>query len=532
MAISSAQDKEIGCNHWPAAPVLPYMLNPLPASKWNYATAAHLLNRAGFGGTPEEIEKLAAMSPADAVASFVDYDKIPNTAEPPPDWAKPNPERYKQVSRIRSISQAETDSNMTEEQKRAAAEKRLEEVRQFQRQQAQEMQEARYDWINRMAFGNRPFQEKLALFWHGHFATSAVKVKDPYYMWLQIDTFRKKGSGNWLDLLDAMAKDPAMLIWLDQAQSVRQHPNENFARESMELFTLGEGHYTEKDVTEAARAMTGWSLDRRDEEFVYRERIHDRGVKTVLGKIGNLDGHDVLEIIVAQPQAARFITAKLWKFFASDDAPDAKLSDAMADAFRAGGNNFSPFLRTLFSSEEFYSDAVMGNKIKSPVQWLVSTVRLLQRDLPPSLVATEMIRSLGQDLLRPPNVKGWDGGLSWITTNTLLARYNQAAILVMGRGKLGADGGNRPGLQRIAERANNMANNLAAADVTKIISEDERADHGKLIARLEKWFIRGRLTEPHRQVIRDYLEPRHDLNDQDIRHAMRLIMATPEYQLT
>ncbi len=506
------------------------MLSPLPVSKWNYTTAAHLLNRAGFGGTPGDIEKLAAMAPAEAVAYLVDYQKIPDPSASPPDWAKPDPERSERYQQIQRMVREEKDSAKTEDEKRAQAEKRRQMIQEAQRDQIRHLQEMRFDWLNRMANGPRPLQEKLTLFWHGHFATSAIKVRDAYFMWRQIDMFRQKGSGNWLELLEATATDPAMLIWLDQAQSRQQHPNENFARECLELFTLGEGHYTEKDVTEAARAMTGWSIDLPAEEYRYRPRIHDEGVKTVLGKTGNLDGRDVLEAIVAQPQAARFITGKLWKFFASEN-PDAQLIGAMADAFRAGGNNFAPFLRILFSCEEFYTDAVMHSQIKSPVQWLVNSVRLLQRDMPPPVVAAQMIKSLGQDLLLPPNVKGWDGGLSWITTNTLLARYNQAAILVMGQGNLGAEG-DRPGLKKIAERANEIARQLRPADVGKIIGDDDRRDPRAVIAKLEKHFIQGQLTEKQRQVLRDYLEPRTDLNDQDIRHAIRLLMSTPEYQVT
>ncbi len=467
---------------------------------------------------------------ADAVSYFVDFENIPDTAGPPPDWARPNPDLTEQRQNIQRMFRDDQDSSKTEEEKRSAAEKRREMVQQIQRQEFRDLQEMRYSWLTRMATGPRPLQEKLTLFWHGHFATSAVKVRDAYFMWLQINTFRRKGMGNWLDLLEAVATDPAMLIWLDQAQSRQQHPNENFARECMELFALGEGHYTEKDVTEAARAMTGWSLDRQNQDYVYRSRFHDEGLKTVLGKTGYLSGRDVLEIIVAQPQAARFITGKLWKFFASEDC-DPKWADAMADEFRGNGNNFAPFLRALFSSEEFYSDKVMRTQIKSPVQWLVGTVRLLQRDLPPPIVAAQMTKNLGQELLLPPNVKGWDGGLSWITTNTLLARYNQAAILIMGQGNLGANA-DRPGLQRIAERANEMARNLRPADVGKIIEDNERGDHEAVIARLEKRFLQGRLTEKHRQVLRDYLEPRTDLDDQDIRHAIRLLMSTPEYQVT
>ena len=178
------------------------------------------------------------------------------------------------------------------------------------------MLELRGWWLQRMANGPRPFQEKMVLFWHGHFATSMEKVREAYYMWRQNELFRRLATGNWQQLLTDAGKDPAMLIWLDQAQSRKDHPNENFAREVMELFALGEGHYTENDITEAARALTGWSLDRIDQKFVYRPGFHDNGEKTFLGRTGNLDGDDVIAQIVAQPQAARFITAKLWNYFA------------------------------------------------------------------------------------------------------------------------------------------------------------------------------------------------------------------------
>ena len=179
-------------------------------------------------------------------------------------------------------------------------------------------------WLNRMAKGPRPFQEKMVLFWHGHFATSFEKVRNAYYMWRQNELFRRLATGNWLELLTLAGKDPAMLIWLDQAQSRKEHPNENFAREVMELFSLGEGHYAEQDVTEGARALTGWSLDRPTRNIVYRPVFHDNGDKTFLGRTGNLNGDDVMAQIVAQPQAARFITAKLWNYFAGQPPPDAE----------------------------------------------------------------------------------------------------------------------------------------------------------------------------------------------------------------
>ena len=165
-------------------------------------------------------------------------------------------------------------------------------------------------WLQRMAFGPRPLQERMALFWHGHFATSVDKVRDAYYMWQQNNIFRRQATGNWKLLLLEVGKDPAMLVWLDQGQSRKEHPNENFAREVMELFTLGEGNYTELDITEAARALTGWSLNRQEQSYVYRPFVHDNGDKTIFGKTGNFDGDDFIGMIVAQPQSGEIYHGK------------------------------------------------------------------------------------------------------------------------------------------------------------------------------------------------------------------------------
>src|SRR5437660_436597 len=274
------------------------MLKPLSRAKWGFASAAHLLNRAGFGGPPGEIEKLAAQSPEQVVAYFVEYEKIPDST-PDPEWARPDPDRRKTLMEARSLPEQE----------------RRRKLQEIQRADRQHMIELRGWWLRRMAEGPRPLQEKMALFWHGHFATSVEKVREAYLMWRQNELFRRLATGDWLEMLVEVAKDPAMLVWLDQAQSRKEHPNENFAREVMELFALGEGHYTEKDISEGARALTGWSYDRPGQKFVERRFQHDTGEKTIFGKTGNFDGQDFLEMIVEQPQAARFITAKMWKFF-------------------------------------------------------------------------------------------------------------------------------------------------------------------------------------------------------------------------
>ncbi|HVU06917.1 MAG TPA: DUF1800 domain-containing protein [Verrucomicrobiae bacterium] len=493
------------------------MLQALPEKQWNLETTAHLLNRMGFGGTPAEIQKLADLGPEQAISSLLDYEKIPDNT-PAPVWAQPDPARMRQQ---RDINQHGTP----------------EEKKQFQQEenklQNQRIIELRGWWLNRMAKGPRPFQEKMVLFWHGHFATSFEKVRDAYFMWRQNELFRRLATDNWLYLLTEAGKDPAMLIWLDQAQSRKEHPNENYAREVMELFSLGEGHYTEKDVTEGARALTGWSLDRLDQKYVYRPLFHDRGEKTFLGRTGELNGDDMMEQIVAQPQAAKFITAKLWNFFAGQ-VPDENLNDALAAVFRENGNNFKPFLRVMFRSEEFYADSVVRNQVKSPVQWLVGSARLLECDLPPAVVSWGVTRGLGQDLFAPPNVKGWDGGITWITTNTLLARYNDAATIVQGTTQqLGADDfARKPGGQggeKIEKALRRI--HIGGVDVKKILTVRELADKDLLVSSLERRLLQSELTGEQEKTLYDFLAAHDKLTNEDIRSAIRLIMSTPDYQI-
>jgi uncharacterized protein (DUF1800 family) len=502
-------------------------LSPLSRSKWNYTTAAHLANRAGFGGKPSEIEHLVTLGPDKAVDWYVDYEKESDDFFTP---AKSGGGRdAEKFAEIRNLQMEEQKGNLSDEKKYEIAEKRRTLVREQQREQVTHLVEMRGDWFQRMATTRRPLQEKLTLFWHGHFATSAQKVQRANYMWGQIYTFRQHASGNWLKMLEAVAKDPAMLVWLDQAQSRREHPNENFAREVMELFALGEGHYTEKDITEAARALTGFTLNRFEGRFEYRPFMHDSGTKTVLGKTGNLDGNDVLEIIASQPQTFKFISGKLWRFFASDN-PDPKVIGALAEVFHKSNGEIKPLLRAMFKCHEFYAPDVVRSQVKSPVQWLVSSVRLLEREMPPPVVAGQICKSMGQDLLVPPNVKGWDGGLSWITTNNLLTRYNQAALLVMAENKMTPEG---QGINRaISERAARAARFMHVVDVDKVVTESDRADKAKLVAALEKRFLQSKMTEKQRSVLQEFLDSRGSLDHNDVRHAIRLVMSTPEYQLT
>ncbi len=495
------------------------MLKPLSSDRWNYATAAHLLNRAGFGGTPAEIQKLCDLGLDGAVAQLLDYEYTHDPATDP-DWANSN---YDEIRKLReAIKNAATpdEKKKLQQEREQVIQRRILDLRGW--------------WLRRMTYGPRPFQEKMTLFWHGHFATSVEKVRNPYFMWRQNELFRQNAVGNWQELLTAAGKDPAMLVWLDQAQSRKLHPNENFAREVMELFALGEGHYTEHDITEAARALTGWSLDLDTEQFMYRPFIHDRGEKTIFGHTGNYDGDDVIALIVEQPQAARFITAKIWNYFAGSE-PSPELANALAANFRANGNNIKPFLHVLFRSEEFYSPDIIRNQVKSPVQWLVGSVRVLECELPPPLVCFGALRQLGQDLFAPPNVKGWDGGITWITTNTLLMRYNDAQALVEGHlppltasdfaRKEGGAGGQKAmkALQRVR---------MGGVDVEKILTPEQRAGKATIVAALEHRLFQTTLKSDQEQTLREFLDSKTKMTNADIVTAIRLMMSTPEYQVT
>ena len=343
------------------------MLEPLPGTQWDTATAAHLMNRAGFGGSPQDIENLRQMGLPKAVSWFVDYEAIPDKT-PAPDWAQLDPQLLATREAIRNAADPQTRQMLQQQQNQ---------------EENSQMADLRYWWIRRMALGPRPFQEKMTLFWHGHFATSFEKVRTPYFLWLQNETLRQHATGNFNELLIAASEDPAMLLYLDGANSHKDKPNENFAREVMELFTLGEGNYTEQDIQQAAKAYTGWGFSKDRLHYAYHPYNHDPGTKTVFGQTGNFTGEDVLNMICDKPECARFITKGIWRFFAQDQPPQPVV-DALADHFHNSKMDLKQLMRTIFSSREFYAPDVIRSQIKSPVQWLLSCTHQLQAPLPTS----------------------------------------------------------------------------------------------------------------------------------------------------
>ena len=489
------------------------MLEPLPDSKWNTATAAHLMNRAGFGGSPAEIESLRQMGLAGAVSWFVDYEKIADPT-PAPDWAHPDPEVLERREAIRNAADPET--------------KRMLQQQQNQDENAQ-MADLRYWWVRRMALGPRPFQEKMTLFWHGHFATSYEKVRMPYFLWLQNETFRQNATGNFNHLLIAAAEDPAMLNYLDGARSNKNGPNENFAREVMELFTLGEGHYTEQDIQQAAKAYTGWGFAKDRLHYEYHPGNHDAGPKTIFGQTDNFSGEDVLNLICRKPECAQFITRKLWRFFA-EDQPPPPVVDALAAEFRSHDLDLKHLMTVIFSSHEFYAPGVIRSQIKSPVQWLIASTHQLQSPLPTQPMSLVMLNQLGEELFQPPNVKGWDGGIAWITTNNLLDRYNFAAALVEGdRIPLPGLMGEIRGL--INSTAEDGLTQITPVDVMSLFSAMDLSDPISFLDALQARFLNAELKSNRLDSLSEFLKSRSPLEESDIRKAIRLIMCTPEYQL-
>jgi len=283
-------------------------------------------------------------------------------------------------------------------------------------------------WLHRMRHTPAPLVEKMTLFWHGHFATSAAKVRKAELMLAQNELLRRHALGNFGDLVRGIARDPAMLLYLDSATNRKVHPNENFAREVMELFCLGLGHYTERDIQQLARCFTGWEI--QHEAFKFNQYQHDYGSKTVLGKTGNFDGDEGLAIILEQPATAEFLARKLVRFFVSDELElSSELVAPLAQRLREAKLTVAPVLETIFTSRLFYSDAAIGGKIRSPIELGVGTLRALDGTTNMVELAGKL-RELGQMPLYPPNVKGWDGGRAWINSSTLLGRANLVRSLV------------------------------------------------------------------------------------------------------
>ncbi len=359
--------------------------------------ARHLLNRSGFAASRQDIATFTGMSRQQAADKLVGESRT-DAVTPPPKWIN---EPIVPASKYRDMSPEDRE-----------AERKLNAERAF---------DLREWWFREMLTTTSPLTEKMTLFWHNHFATSQQKVRHTSLMYQQHVLLRKYALGNFGALLHQVARDPAMLIYLDNANSRKEQPNENFAREVMELFTLGEGNYTEQDIKQMARAFTGWSIDRETGEFMFRRGMHDAGEKVIFGKKGYFEGSQALDLLLRRPETAQFITRKLWREFVSP-TPDEKEVARLADIYRESGYNTAKLMQAMLVSDVFYAADNRASLIKSPVEFVLGTLKQFDIDTPnlrPFVLASAL---LGQNILSPPNVKGWPGGENWINSATLLGR--------------------------------------------------------------------------------------------------------------
>jgi uncharacterized protein (DUF1800 family) len=467
---------------------------PTRTRPWDERAAAHLARRAGFGANGDELRELVELGLDGAVARFVDF----------PDG---DPELDKEIAaQGGALGAMEAD----------ASDARL-------------VARARLLWTYRLACARHPLREKLALFWHDHFATSESKVLRVGQLAPQIELFRTDGAGRFGALLSKLARDPAMLVYLDNRTSKKDHPNENWSRELMELFTLGVGHYTQRDVHEIARAFTGWSTPERSSGiFVYQAGDHDTNDKEVLGNTirgrdgdaGMEEGEEVLAILAKHPACAQRLARKLCERFVAHDAPEG-IVHAVAAELTLSDLSIRDTLRALFRSDAFHHPDLHFALYKNPVEYAVSAIRALGVrnvhlfDLP------ERLTRMGMRLFEPPSVAGWPPGRAWIQSSYLIERFDFALAL-----------------SELPHTSRKVAG-ATAIDFDAIVPDSDGAELSQLVDALSQRLLQRRLRDSERQTLVDYARgasagpgggrvfdrPRRET----VRGLVQLVLSTPEF---
>ncbi len=485
----------------------------------------HLLWRAGFGPAVEQLDDLSQYSPQEIYRALVKpSEKKPSYINAADNYLEGLMMGIDQVGRVQK-------KTLTPDERKKRQQANREGVRNLN-----------LYWLSEMVNSGSQLREKMAFFWHGHFACRNLNV---FYQQELLDVIRRNALGNFGVLLKEVSRTAAMLNFLNNQQNRKGHPNENFAREVMELFTLGRGHYTEDDVKDAARAFTGWAANAKG-EFIFRKFQHDDGKKTVLGQTGDFDGADVLEILLEQKQTALFICKKIYQFFVNDQ-PDLERIGWMAERFYKNGYEISGLLEDIFTSEWFYEEKNIGCKIKSPVELLVGIQRMLPMKIQNEESLIVLQRLLGQMLFYPPNVAGWPGGKSWIDSSTLMLRLRIPMLIndademnvspkddddqMMGRQKTElATAGRRGGGSKANMKMMGKAGRPIEADVdwhdyTKFFESTARE---KLINRIAGVLLQTK-TAVSPDLVRNYAD--QTSRENFIKSVTLQMMSTPEYQL-
>jgi uncharacterized protein (DUF1800 family) len=515
--------------------------NPLSqkaSESWTVEEARHLLMRAGFGGSPEQVRLFHARGRVAAVEwllAGVEGDQEPV----PPPWVST---AEKEATADQPLAQGPRVNKIVAETEEKKEELKRMAQREFQQQNRKRMSVLGSWWLERLqTTGASVLREKLTLFWHGHFATSMAKVQFAYLLYQQNALLRRHALGNVQTLTQEISRDPAMMMYLDTQRSHRQQPNENFAREVMELFTLGEGHYTEQDIKEAARAFTGYRVDAITGKYRFQKKGYDPGEKTIFGQKQPFTGNQVIELIFAQEQCARYLLAKLWRFFVHEQAEE-EVVNSIAKAWQEEKYEMKPLLRALFLSELFYRPSYRAQQIKSPVQFLTQVKHELEVEALPTLLQLGMLQQLEQVLFRPPNVAGWEGGRTWITTNSLLNRYNIAGYLIKGP----RSGYRPPGPPARKAEAKRPEQQKRQEKMMERIAQHEGAALAGIIATTASWanadewldtliarFFHQSLPAETRASYQHFLAEKKDqpLSTEIISDLIHLMLSTPHYQL-
>ena len=473
---------------------------PAPQFTWNQQSAAHLMRRAGFSASPAELDSWVEKGFLASLDELVRFQEVDDSA-------------MEAGLAARNFRLSRTNQNG------------------MQIANAQGMNQW---WLYRMMHSRRQLLEKMTLFWHDHFATSVgeirfVKSTGQPLLLVQQDLLRQYAVGNFKEMVHQIARDPAMLIWLDNFINFNESPNENWGRELLELFTMGVDQYTQVDIEEAARAFTGWTLNRRSDnfEFIFVERLHDFGEKTFLGKTGAFDGDDIIDIIFEQEVTAQFMARKLWEFFVYPDPSDQLVRD-LGRVFRDSGYETSVLMRAIFRHPEFFSTRAYRALMKSPVEMVVNFMREMELDDPATL--PPYLFNMNQLLFFPPDVGGWTSGVGWVNTSTLLFRYNFFNIKLACRGAAFCPGAGRDGQPD-------------PVDLAAIIQAFGLQSGDDLTVHFGDRLLQGDLTPDEEFVLQDYLTRgeggavvEFDINnpltvDEKVRGLIYLITIMPAYQL-
>ena len=456
----------------PWAPYVPTAENP-----WNLEKVAHLHRRAGFSANWNELQRDLKAGPATSIDRFL---------HPPP-----ASRQAQQVSDALQRAAVYPDQGYMN---------------------SESLSPLQVWWLFRMTYGHDPLGEKLALFWHNHFATSIMGVYKLDLMLDQNELFRKQARGRFVDLLKDIEANPAMLKWLNGGSNQKEHPNENFARELLELFTLGEGNYSEADVKAAARGLTGWKQGRNNllqdtNEFSFDESRIDKSEKTFLGQTGPWQREDIFRIILEQPETARHLCRQLYRWFVSEStAPDDALIEPLAVEMRASNYSIAHVVGIILRSQHFYSPAAYWQRVKSPVEFCVGTIRQLEPLRSPNLLPLAALNceQQGQILFNPPSVKGWEGGTAWLNTNCTLSRMNWVTELLNGRPRSGLAA-------------------YAAADWLKT----HQIDSSEAVPAYTQLLLQNKLSVETEMLAQQIVGK----DSTQIRAALQILLQTPEYQL-